>query len=95
MNNEATLERVTLTEEQIKECEVKTNKQYERTIFALKALATQSNTKLLKHILNLNDDTDELLSYLNDTNRHSFANFLGSYVENKSTAKTSVSSREM
>lgn len=80
MNNEATLERVTSVEGK---GEVKLNKRYEGTISALQVLATQRNTKLLSFMLNHNNDTEELLSYLNKTDRTPFANFLGHfYVRN-------------
>lgn len=80
MNNEATLERVTSVEGK---GEVELNKRYEGTISALQVLATQRNTKLLSFMLNHNNDTEELLSYLNETDRTPFANFLGHfYVRN-------------
>lgn len=80
MNNEATLERVTPVEGN---GEVKLNKRYEGTISALQVLATQRNTKLLSFMLNHNNDTEELLSYLHKTDRTPFANFLGHfYVRN-------------
>lgn len=77
---------------------VKTNKQYEGTIKTLHILATQRNTSLLRMILNSNQDAEELLSYLQATERPSFAHFLERYVEEPEqhlTRKYSASVREM
>ena len=90
MNNEATLERVTLTEDKV----VVFNKQYEGTIGALKTLATQGNTSLLRMIVNSDPESSNIISYLRETSRKTFAKYLtGYYVENK-TAKKELSSRE-